>query len=273
MIIRIIELIKQYISSNNKILMAMITASRLGRAIKWLVAGNPAQRRRVKQELARISAAAYGDFPIGDDYKLWREDKQFLDDFDRMSPGNPYSQERKWTLREYVKLSNALPGDLAECGCYVGTAAFFMAQASKHGKLYLFDSFQGLSDPDETDKNIDVDVMPWSAGDLRTTEATLRSNLSRYDSVVVFPGWIPERFMEVANHQFRVVHVDVDLYQPTRDSLEFFYPRLVKGGVIVMDDYGFKTCPGATRAAEELASANNIQVLHLATGQGVITRP
>ena len=253
--------------------MTMITPARFGRAVKWLLAGNPAQRRRVRQELARASAAMFGDFPISDDYKLWREDQQFLDDFNRMSPGNPYSQDRKWTLREYVKLSHALPGDLAECGCYVGTSAFFTAQASTHGKLYLFDSFQGLSDPNATDKDIAVDVMPWAAGDLSTGEVVLRNNLARYaDSIVVLPGWIPERFSEVSDHQFRVVHIDVDLYQPTRDSLEFFYPRLVKGGVIVMDDYGFKTCPGATRAAEELAVSQGIEILHLATGQGVIIK-
>ena len=252
--------------------MTTITASRLGRAIKWLIAGNPAQRRRVRQELARVSAAAYGDFPISDDYKLWREDKQFLDDFNRMSPGNPYSQDRKWTLREYVKLSNALPGDLAECGCYIGTSAFFVAQASTHGTLYLFDSFQGLSDPDPADKSIAANVMPWSAGDLSTSEATLRHNLARYDSIEVLPGWIPERFKEVADRQFRLVHIDVDLYQPTRDSLEFFYPRLVKGGFIVMDDYGFKNCPGATRAADELAAAHATGILLLTTGQGVITK-
>lgn len=253
--------------------MPMISAKRLGRAAKWLLTGNSAERRRVRQELARASAAMFGDFPISDDHKLWREDKQFLDDFTRMSPGNPYSQDRKWTLREYVKLSNALPGDLAECGCYVGTSAFFMAQVSTHGGVYLFDSFQGLSDPDATDKSIATDVLPWSPGDLSTSEAVLRNNLSHYgDSLVVLPGWIPERFSEVADRQFRVVHIDVDLYQPTRDSLEFFYPRLVKGGVIVMDDYGFKTCPGATRAAEELAATQGIGILHLATGQGVITK-
>ncbi len=250
----------------------MITAGRMGRAIKWLVAGNPAQRRRVRQELARISASMFGDFPISDDYKLWREDKQFLDDFNRMSPGNPYSQDRKWTLREYVRLSNALPGELAECGCYVGTSAFFIAQASTHGKLYLFDSFQGLSDPDPADTSVAADVMPWSAGDLSTTEATLRHNLSCYDSIEVLPGWIPERFNEIAELRFRLVHIDVDLYQPTRDSLEFFYPHLVEGGFIVMDDYGFKNCPGATRAADELAAAQGTRVLLLPTGQGVITK-
>lgn len=252
--------------------MGMITTARLGRALKWLLIGNPAQRRRVRQELARVAAGAFGDFPISDDYKLWRLDKEFLDDFTRMSPGNPYSQDRKWTLREYVKLCNELPGDLAECGCYVGTSAFFIAQASTHGTLYLFDSFQGLSDPDAADREIATDVMPWSAGDLSTSETTLRHNLSRYDSIKVLPGWIPERFNEVAGHQFRVVHIDVDLYQPTKDSLEFFYPRLVKGGVIVMDDYGFQTCPGATRAAQELVSSYGTGVLHLATGQGVIMK-
>ncbi|HLI18170.1 MAG TPA: TylF/MycF/NovP-related O-methyltransferase [Rhodanobacteraceae bacterium] len=253
--------------------MAMITPSRVGRAIKWLVAGNPAQRRRVRHELARAAAAMFGDYPISDDYKLWREDKQFLDDFNRMSPGNPYSQDRKWTLREFVKLSNALPGDLAECGCYVGTSAFFIAQVSAHGKLYLFDSFQGLSDPDVPDADIAADVMPWSAGDLSTSEATLRRHLACYDSIEVLPGWIPERFKEVVDHQFRLVHIDVDLYKPTRDSLEFFYPRLVKGGFIVMDDYGFKNCPGATRAADELVASHRVEILRLTTGQGVITKP
>lgn len=254
--------------------MTMITPTRLYRAVKWLVAGTPAQRRRVRQELARNAAATFGDFPISEDHKLWRDDKAFLDDFNRMSPENPYSQDRKWTLREYVKLNNALSGDLAECGCYVGTSAFFIAQASTHGKLYLFDSFQGLSAPDATDRNVGESVMPWSegGGDLTASEATLQYNLARYDTVVVLPGWIPERFAEVADHQFRLVHIDVDLYQPTRDSLNFFYPRLVKGGVIVMDDYGFKTCPGATRAADELAVSEGIEILHLATGQGVIMK-
>jgi hypothetical protein len=147
-----------------------------------------------------------------------------------------------------------------------------MAQASQHGTLYLFDSFQGLSNPDVADHRTTNDVLPWSAGDLSTDEATLRRNLSHYDSIEVLSGWIPKRFDDVADRHFRVVHIDVDLYEPTRDSLEFFYPRLVQGGVIVMDDYGFATCPGATRAAHEFSSRHGVGVLHLATGQGVIMR-
>jgi hypothetical protein len=255
--------------------MTSITPARLWRAANWLAMGNPAQRRRVRQELARSAAALFGDFPISEDQKLWRDDRQFLDDFRRLSPGNPYSQDRKWNLREYARLTNGLDGDLAECGCYVGASAYFISQASTHGTLYLFDSFQGLSSPDRLDRDVEESVIAWSegGGDMTASETTLRRNLAGCESVVVLPGWIPERFKDVADRQFRLVHVDVDLYQPTRDSLTFFYQRLVKGGVIVMDDYGFKTCPGATRAAQELAESQGVGVLHLATGQGVITKP
>ena len=242
------------------------------RALYQLLAGTPAQRRRVRQETARICAGLFGDFPLSDDFKTWREDKVFLTNYTRLSPQNPYSQDRKWTLREFVRMSNGLPGDMAECGCYQGATAFFMLEASTSGLLYLFDSFEGISAPEATDQNHRVDVMPWAKGDLASNEETLRRNLAEFDQFRIMKGWIPERFKEVANRRFRLVHIDVDLYQPTRDSLEFFYPRLVDNGVIVMDDYGFLTCPGAKVAADEFAKANGTSVLHLPTGQGILVR-
>lgn len=245
---------------------------RFVRAIKWLMTGTSAQRRRVRMEMARVSAGLFGDFPLSEDYKVWREDKQFQIDYLRLSPGNPYSQDRKWTVREFVKLSNDLSGDMAECGCYEGATAFFMAQASISGTLYLFDSFQGISSPEERDRHDRPDVMGWSKGDLSSSERKLLSNLASFKSISILSGWIPERFHEVAERRFRIVHIDVDLYQPTRDSLEFFYPRLVEGGIIVMDDYGFLTCPGAKIAADEFSLSTGTQVLHLPTGQGVIIR-
>ena len=249
-----------------------MSLSRIVRALRWLILGTPPQRRRVRQELARISAGLFGNFPLSDDYKLWREDRQFLRDFQRLSPNNAYSQDRKWVLREYTRLSNRLPGDMAECGCYQGASSHFILQASLHGDLFLFDSFEGLSTPESIDRQIRADVMPWNAGDLQAGEQLLRDNLGNSPHIHIMKGWIPTRFAEVAERRFRLVHIDVDLYQPTRDSLEFFYPRLIHGGVIVLDDYGFLTCPGATRAADEFVHTHDLQLLHLPTGQGIITK-
>lgn len=249
-----------------------LSPSRILRAIHWLTTGTPAQRRRVRQELARLSASLFGDFPLSDDYKYWRDDKSFLADYKRLSPGNPYSQDRKWTLKEYVRLSNRLDGDIAECGCYQGATAFFMAQASTHGMLHLFDSFEGISRPASNDVAADANIMGWTEGDLAASEATVRRTLASFENVTYYAGWIPARFGDVEDRSFRVVHIDVDLYQPTRDSIEFFYPRLVQGGVIVMDDYGLMTCPGARQAADEFAEKSGIGILELPTGQGIITR-
>ena len=55
----------------------------------------------------------------------------------------------------------------------------------------------------------------------------------------------------MADRQFILVHMDVDLYEPYRDSIEFFFPRLVEGGAMVFDDYGLTQFPGAKLAIDE----------------------
>lgn len=96
----------------------------------------------------------------------------------------------------------------------------------------------------------------------------MRGNLSGLGQVAFYQGWIPDRFAEVAERQFAFVHVDVDLYEPTRDSVAFFYERLSPGGVFVCDDYGFLTCPGATAAMDEFLEDKPEKVVLLPGGGG-----
>jgi hypothetical protein len=66
-----------------------------------------------------------------------------------------------------------------------------------------------------------------------------------------------------------LLHVDVDLYKPTLQSLEFFWPRIAVGGVVVCDDYGFTTCPGARRAMDNFLRAGEPASFELTTGQAL----
>lgn len=250
----------------------MKTVRRWLTALRMLCLGDGVQRRRVRQELARIAAGLFGDFPIADDYKLWREDREFFGHFRRLSPDAPYSAERKYVLREFVRYTANVAGDLAECGCYVGVSAWFMASEAQNRELFLFDSFEGLSEPQSSDRPANAATRAWKSGDMATSVEVVRANLADFDRIHIFEGWIPSRFQEIADRRFSLVHLDVDLYQPTLDSLAFFYPRLMPGGVIVMDDYGFLTCPGATKAADEYMANKPEYILHLPTGQGVIIR-
>lgn len=249
----------------------MYSAARIIKALCWLLLGNEAQRQRVRLEGARIAASFFGDFPIGEHHKLWRKDKDFLDNYSRLSPGNPYSQERKFVLREFVKFTKGVAGCMAECGCYEGASAWFMAAEAPEVPLHLFDSFQGLSSLQASDEvRASASLPSWKVGDLSTSIEIAQWNLQKFTQVVFHPGWIPDRFPEVADERFRLVHIDADLFQPTYDSLAFFYPRMNKGGVIVMDDYGFLTCPGAYSAAHEYMKDKPEYILHVPTGQGAI---
>jgi len=240
------------------------------RTLWWLLAGSAWQRRRARQESARALAALFGDFPLSEDHKLWRADEEFLAEYRKLSPHNPYSEDRKYTLREFARFTRGVPGAMAECGCYQGASAWFMAKERPDTALHLFDSFEGLSEVGASDASPRADDFAWRRGDMAAPEELVRRTLREFPRVVIHRGWIPEKFGEVAHETFCFVHIDVDLYQPTLDSLRFFFPRMAPGGVVVLDDYGFTTCPGAHRAVREFMAGRPEHVVHLPTGQGIV---
>jgi macrocin-O-methyltransferase TylF-like protien len=77
---------------------------------------------------------------------------------------------------------------------------------------------------------------------------------------------------EVAPRRFSFGHIDVDLYEPTRHAVEFFYPRLNDGGILVFDDFGFTTCPGAMVAIKEATGNISDQVIALPDGGGFLIK-
>jgi len=250
----------------------LYSIKRIARGISWLVSSDKAKKRRARQECARVAASFFGDFPLSDDYKLWREDKNFLATYKKLSPLSPYTEDRKYVIREFVRYTNHIIGDIAECGCFEGASAYFIAEAANNTHIYLFDSFEGLSRPSNEDSVRSKDRMQWDAGDMKSNEEKLSSNLSSFNNIHILKGWIPTRFKDVKDNTFRFVHVDVDLYEPTMSCLEFFYPKIAAGGVILMDDYGSTKCPGAYKAAQEYFNSLDMHILHLPTGQGVIIK-
>jgi hypothetical protein len=99
---------------------------------------------------------------------------------------------------------------------------------------------------------------------------TVRENLKAFPHCELHRGWIPHCFEPAKDARFALVHIDVDLYDPTRDACEFFYPRLATGGVMVFDDHGFASCPGATKAIDEYFADKPDTPLGLPTGQAML---
>lgn len=192
---------------------------------------------------------------------------RYLAKFDEL-PG--MNTDRRWMVKELLRLVEHIPGDTAECGVYNGSTSYLICAANARSTQlkthFGFDSFAGLSEPKPQDGSY------WASGNLTIAEETAQQNLAEFERMSLLKGWIPDRFAEVQDHTFSFLHIDVDLMDPTRDSLEFFYSRMSEGGIILCDDYGFTTCPGVTQAVDEFFADKPDKFLSLSGGGGFMIK-
>jgi O-methyltransferase len=213
----------------------------------------------------------------------WIHDQSWLEPYRKAMEHDPSLRrpqvrklDRRFTLIEFSRFVRRLRGSTAECGVArgVGSAITLTALDGTYAageKHYAFDAFAGLPPPTEADR-MRSGKFGWTAGDIPHEQALAQEAIAPFGHAELRVGWIPETFHGLEDERFRFVHVDVDLHQPTWDSLEFFYPRLVTGGVILLDDHGLETCPGARKAAIDYFAATNDAVLDLPTGQGLVIK-
>ncbi len=207
----------------------------------------------------------YSKYIFSEYARTWLDDREFIEAYDRLCPSNRRSADRKFLLRSLLSLIEDVPGDTAECGVYQGASSYVICRYSMGPERthHAFDSFEGLSEPDRVDGNY------WTSGDLSSSEESARRNLAQFPRVQLHKGWIPASFSVVPEGtKFAFVHLDVDLHQPTFDSLRYFYPLLSPGAVVVCDDYGFATCPGTTLACDEFLADKKENIVNSPTGQG-----
>jgi O-methyltransferase len=215
--------------------------------------------------LAEARGVLLPGYPLTELMKVWFEDEAFFEQVRRFDP-TERSNDRKFFLRELLKLVDHLDGDTAEAGVYEGGSSWLICQARGGRSTHWgFDSFEGLSAPSERDGGC------WTAGDLASSETGARALLEPLGAVVL-RGWIPEVFAQSKIDRLVFAHVDVDIYDPTLASFEYFYDLLVPGGVIVCDDYGFSACRGAKEAVDEFMADRPENVIHCPTGQGIVIK-
>ncbi len=221
-------------------------------------------RFRMLQKIGRLIMPVYR---FGWPQLLWWKDEEFNTYLSRFDELQGCNTDRRWMVRQLLKLITSVPGDTAECGVYKGATSYLICQAIKDAPRthFIFDSFEGLSQPASEDGK------HWMKGDLATPLERTKANLP-FSNVSYHKGWIPDRFQDVADRRFAFVHIDVDLYQPTLDSVKFFYPRINRGGIMVCDDYGFLTCPGATKAFDEFQCGKPEQIVSAPCGGGFIIK-
>lgn len=240
--------------------------------VKRAFTAYPAARQEARHRLLSHVARAMG-LKLAHHGLIWAEDPAFRKAWDSFPEKAPFN-EKRFNLFYLAGVARGIPGASAECGVLRGAGSNLIlnALADPAKTHHIFDSFEGLSEPDARDRGDKKAAHVWQKNDLSVPENTVSRNLAQFPNIALHKGWIPERFDEVANETFSFVHIDVDLYQPTYDSIAFFYPRMAPGAVLVCDDYGFLSCPGSYKAINDYMCDKPEVVVHLTSGQGFFTK-
>ncbi len=172
-------------------------------------------------------------------------------------------------LKELVKISNLVEGDLIEIGVFQGgTSNIIENNKLSEKKLYLVDTFEGLIDVDQTN-----DKYHLKNNDIKYKNM---DNLIKYfngKNVEViksyFPKDLPEGFQ---NLRFSFIHLDVDTYLSTINSLNFLYEMVNTGGIIVIHDYINDNAPGVKIAVDEFLIGKKEKINEINDSQCLIIK-
>jgi O-methyltransferase len=197
-----------------------------------------------------------------------RADEEFRQVYEACRDYTMTSMSRMYALHQAVRhvLDRGVPGDLVECGVWRGGSSMVMAKAlaaagDADRRLYLYDTYEGMSEPTERDldpsgrsaeellRAHDKDDPIWAEASLEEVRHNLMTCGLDPGRVEFVKGKVEETIPATLPSKIALLRLDTDWYESTRHELDHMYPLLVPGGVLVIDDYGH--WQGARTAVDE----------------------
>jgi O-methyltransferase len=230
--------------------------------MKWIERSVKVAFNKLGLEISRIPKKRVIDY--------WNEDEQFVALAKQVRGHTLIHEERLFMLYQFANSVVSLKGNVAELGVYKGGSAKLLAKiferSTEKKGIFLFDTFCGMP---EANPLIDLH----KKGDFPDTSLeSVQNFLSDCQNITVYEGLFSDTLVKVANETFCFVHIDCDIYQSVLECCEFFYPRVTPGGVMIFDDYGSLSCPGAKKAVDDYFLGKIGRPIYLPTGQCVITK-
>ena len=198
----------------------------------------------------------------------------------KVKPYTLTSNERIYSLLQATKyiLHNDISGDIVECGVWRGgsmmAVALTLLNENKSAKdLYLFDTYEGMSKPTDLDVSFEgkkaddqfeinkknEDSSDWCFASLDEVKQNVMKTGYNLEKLHFIKGKVENTLPEYAPKQISLLRLDTDWYESTKHELIHLFPRLVSGGVLILDDYGYWA--GAKKAVDEYFSQNKTQIL------------
>jgi O-methyltransferase len=207
-------------------------------------------------------------------YTPWNLDPDFIAIYKHVQQNTLVDIYRCWELWTLVGQTAKLDGGIIEIGVWRGGTGALMAKRAAvpggNDRVYLCDTFEGVV------KAGSLDTV-YKGGEHSDTSQQVVEDLLRSAGVTnarVLKGIFPDQTAHLieSGERFRLCHIDVDVYQSAKDCMAWIWDRMVAGGIVVYDDYGFKGCEGITQYVNEQAAESDRLVFHNLNGHALVVK-
>ena len=216
----------------------------------------------------------YGMVVLDEMYSPWLTDREFLAAYEVIRSHTLVDVYRCYELWTLVDQSAKLDGAILEVGVWRGGTGALIAHRAKLFKD--FGSGLPLRHVRWRREGMGRDSYYQGGEHGDTSRAQVEDLIHRkldLPSVVVLEGVFPEETSRyISDQRFRLCHVDVDVYQSAKDIVDWIWDRLVVGGMVIYDDYGFRSCDGITRYVEEQRAFADRLVVHNLNKHAVVIK-
>lgn len=177
-----------------------------------------------------------------------------------------------WAGRECSNLE----GDFVECGVFRGGLARAVIEYtnfnSLNKKFFLFDTYEGLVEKQVTtiEKQNKLDTQYAHYKNQNVYDDVV--NEFSTDNVIVVQGIIPESLGDVVIDKVAFLSIDMNCMEPEIEAISYFWPKLVPGAIVILDDYEWPQHEEQRNAFKQFAKEKNTQILPMPTGQGIIIK-
>ena len=178
--------------------------------------------------------------------------------------------------------ASKLKGDFVECGVNKGVISSAIMQYLNWNALdknfYLLDTFNGIDERFVTEEErrqgkIEINQSVLASGGYERNVDAVKQNFSEWQRVCVIQGAVPETLPQVRTEAVAYLHIDMNCSIPEQEAADYFWPRLVAGALMLLDDYAYKEYGSQKAAMDRFAEGKGVTVLTLPTGQGLIVKP
>ena len=161
------------------------------------------------------------------------------------------------------------PGHFAEVGAYKGASGKMMAMLAPDKEVHIFETFEGFPAPTVFDSS----SPKWAEGSFASDFDDTAQFLADCANIKLHVGVFPETSVHVHDHEFAFVHLDTDLFESTRDGIQFFARRLVPGGTILCHDYNNPDTPGVSKAVLRYSKLMGLSMKHIGELYALLQKP